>query len=512
MSGEKHILTILPHQTKTPNLSQLRRKTTEKHKTTHMIIYEYSDNLNETILQTLLQRYFLEFNFLNVVAIIWQNDSLQIIGYCPFRDRLIPLHKHRNIFYNKLQNIHQYPLRISLFPDPGRIIQLENGELRGPEALVVDEIARIMNATIKYVPLSDESRYDNLVNGSYGSGSLKQVIFDEVDISLNLRFLMSELWQLELAEVISLEGHNDIKVIVPNIDQNFNIDFTIIWTDIVLIVVHVCIMILLILFYNVFSKLLSTAPIESTWLNFFAWYFNQPYRLPTKIAERIYVLFWIIYTMIHTVYFYSLFMSNLTVPYASTPIKTMADLVDSNYTIYVTQGMYRILDNYLSFTKSRVQFMKKLEIIKTTDFYRLIDEPQNNTAVYLSGNLFAQFATITNVNEVGLPIYYIMPEEALIFWVTYIAPFGSPYLSAFNRIVESMTECGFYKLWTHQFRQNYSKPLLFNTPDPVGDYLTYKTLMVFFCEYLIGMAFACLVFVMEICYFKINKIMRRRRR
>lgn len=86
--------------------------------------------------------------------IIYRHKNLEtILTYNPFLEKIVDLTKldaRSGIYKNKLRNMNGFPLRVSFFADPPRIIE-KDGLFYGIDAMIMVGLARRFNATLEIV-------------------------------------------------------------------------------------------------------------------------------------------------------------------------------------------------------------------------------------------------------------------------------------------------------------------------------------------------------------------------
>lgn len=88
-------------------------------------------------------------HILDFIIVFYYNKTVEALEYNPFLDafRKVNPHKEKRIFSNKLQNMNGYPLRVSMFNDPPRLLN-KDGVFYGTEARQLYEFTRNLNASL----------------------------------------------------------------------------------------------------------------------------------------------------------------------------------------------------------------------------------------------------------------------------------------------------------------------------------------------------------------------------
>lgn len=168
----------------------------------------------------LVRKYAVDCHIYNMVTLFWLNDStVHKFTYSPFEERAIRLpddaFSFQELFSDKASDFQQKPLKVSLFPEEVRAVKQGNVIVSGPDFDMAKLLANKLNATLQLFLPPDTEEYGNPTSPNNASGSLGQVVREEVDMSLNSRFLRLDLFQNNnIAEPTKSIGRDDMCVLV----------------------------------------------------------------------------------------------------------------------------------------------------------------------------------------------------------------------------------------------------------------------------------------------------------
>lgn len=185
-----------------PTLKFLSRRAGGRYQTYLLMVYEELQNDTHFWLKPLLQRYNQEYHLQNVAAMFqWWNQTAQVSTYEPYQEQILTfnasVYKQRDIFFEKNINFQHKLLKVAIFSEEVRAVADANGKIEsGADLEIAKLIAAKLNATLSLRKPPDGIEYGNPINAFDGTGTLGQVMREEVDIAVNSRFLRLDLFKI----------------------------------------------------------------------------------------------------------------------------------------------------------------------------------------------------------------------------------------------------------------------------------------------------------------------------
>lgn len=495
-----------------PNLAIVKRRSGDKHQTYFLTIYESALNeAAENVARDTLRRYFTEYSILNALAVVLRaNGDYAILTYIPFKNIVVSLpreaYRHSDLYFDKLTDFMGHPLKVSLFSEEVRVIfdKLEN---LGADYFIAELLAQKLNSTLLVLKPTDKEEYGNPTSATDASGSLGQVVREEVDISLNSRFLRLDLfYNNNIAEPTVPIGRDDMCILVPraaykpmiyNLWQSLEISA---WLMIAFITLP----------YAVFVHYVSTSccsrmlqPVDNrpTTLDIVRSFLNQSLpQLPEFTPLRALIIFWIMYCFLINNILQSCLTSSLTVKRRDNDINSIAQLSASPYRIVAATDYARLIRTYFSQSGSnQTRLTDKLWPMPWNEYNEYIGASDTRYAYANKHHMTSHYAK-GKLGD-GLPLYNAMPECLVPFLACYIVPFGSPYLGRFNDIISWTEQAGIMLHWERSMNEH---PTLMAQHRVVVDQhsrqspLHLKTMAVFFHFWTGGMCISLIAFLVEI--------------
>lgn len=461
-------ITLRPKPRQT--LKFLARRAGGRYQTYLLMVYAQVQNDTRFWLKPLLQRYNQEYHLQNVAAMFqWWNQTAQVSTYEPYQEQILTfnasVYKQRDIFFEKNINFQHKLLKVAIFSDEVRAVANANGKIEsGADLEIAKLIAAKLNATLSLRKPPDGIEYGNPINAFDGTGTLGQVMREEVDIAVNSRFLRLDLFKIvnltESSESTVSIGRDDMCVMVPSsryrsIFQNFiyTID---VWSWILMLTV--------VIFVTAFIR--YTAQVNSTHFNQieqrfvqFSYddairsYFNQrSRRIPQALNLRLTILSWLIYAFIITNILRCCLFSAFAVKSFQHEIRTIDDLSKSNFKILVPDDYNNLIRRYFKANTNEESnnklLLNKLKAVKWSVYYEHL---QNNNVKFAYANkrhLIDYYVNTKRKN--GIPLYQPIEESLVPFLTCYIVPYGSNLLGRINVIISRLYQAGIFQYWEHE--------------------------------------------------------------
>lgn len=392
---------------------------------------------------------------LNVIIVYW-TDQLNCLTYTPFGEHfLISLNVHETnperIFYDKTINLNGYQLKVGLFQDERAKIAFNSEKpiMKGIDGGFGGLVIKRMNATIKLIePMDGENLGEYYPNRSTGIFALLEN--ETVEISFNARFFRMQHFNNIIEPTVSV-GREDLCILVPRTGISLNLDNIFdafefpVWFAI-LIVLPIYALLLHLHYNNRRGFHEASQSFSHAFLRLFGWNVNQPYmRLPKTTLAKMMLGLWITYSAVITNWYTSNLTSYLMVKPRLPDIKTLYQLLESNYHILTLPRYANLMNEFLINSKEYQNLMGRIEITNSSSeiMERVVLEKDTSYAyahkehilryMVSKGRLYDDFAQMTECPVPFINVY------ALVY--------GSPYKGRVNWILSQSQDCGIIDRW-----------------------------------------------------------------
>lgn len=501
-----------------PLSSYLCRRCAKRHSTYFIFIFVHptTDRDRNDYVVPLLKHLTNEFNIFNAVVGFKSNaNRTQFLTHWPYFDKIDELQLNDNFFPDKTTNLNGKILRVGLFPGRVRLkIDENNGRLRGPDGDFTHLLTEKLNATLRVIRPIDHIDYGipTTIHPKNGTGVLGQIIREDVDISLNARFMRLDLYQNNnIAEATDSIERDDLCLIVPRRGFHTPIDNFIHSLDVnvwLLIPFTIVVYILILRLTIKLADHFSCRPIDAI-----GCIFNQPMsRLPRTLPTRSIVIFWLLYCTVMSTVFSSCLTSTFTVNRPVPQIDTTWDWAASKYPVIASNDYANLIKRYVNGTESTANelFFRYLKAVEWSEYWSLIDA-RNTKFAYVNKRQLNSFLVNTILQD-GLPLFHNMRVCPVHFHACYILPFGSPLRGRVNSIIRRLHRAGIFYYWERRSDLDNRR---MSVNRVMSDSKSLKLRHIFgFYLWLGGLTIATIVFVMEITglAMQIHRIGQRMRR
>lgn len=431
---------------------------------------------NDTTLNDIMEFFVWKAKIFNFIVIFYE-DKLKIVTYNPFTKEIINFSSFNscNMYPDKIKNLYQYELKVSMFLDPPQIMYFKNGKPYGPDITLLEIIARLMNFSIKYTSPESISNYSPFTDAHV------EVISGKTDFCFVNNFVVSitrnaqYTYSIRLNNVVILLSKksktNKVHKLLQNLDKFCWICLCFSVLTIALIQYFVA---------NILDK------IRKTFLDLllFTWATLQGVRLPlrtqnTMPAKCLFIL-WILCALFINFAFQCSMLSIFIQPHKVEYIDTVKELVSNG----VATKIRAVLKDKLP--------QLGLKFIEVDNSYRY--QPyrglNNNTAVAVSERIAKMFIK-QNKDLIIVEEYLLQAHTGYYF------PLNSPYIEKFNQIIMMSNEFGIIKciedLDQSQYKQ-HTKQLKLLNPLQIIEVVQALYLLI------VGYIFATLIFLFEILF------------
>lgn len=480
------ILKIVTQTRNEPQLAFIRRRSGDKHRTFVLVVFETILNSTDPWLENLLSKYFIEYNIFNMVTIFLLNDNehpLNMYTYSPYEERIVrfnnSIYQQEQLFYDKTLNFYGKPFRVSLFPEEVRAVLKEpnNTTIYGLDAFLAELLTKKLNSTLILLGSPDQEEYGNPTAPNNASGTLGQVVREEVEISLNSRFLRLDLFfNNNIAEPTVPIGRDDMCILVPKsgytptITNFFNSLTPLVWALALTVIIPFTVIFRTIASYE--HKHLHRTPYCPSYLDMLRFYFNQNLpKLPETLTLRFIIIPWIFYSFLIVNIFQSCMTTTFTVKHLEKEINTIDGLSQSNYRIIASIDYARLIKRYFngSMGTDRKQLTDKLWPMEWYEYNQFIGNNNLNYAYANKNHMTNYYANIKLSGDV--PLYHSMRECPVQFLACYIVPYGSPLLGRINDILNRLNNAGIFRYWEQMMKAGDARVQLARSqgaPEPLS--------------------------------------------
>lgn len=365
-----------------------------------------------------------ENNILNFI-LAYYYESLEVVTYDPFIDQIINLTNYhdkrsvrRNIFDNRLHNMHGYQLRVSFFADPPRTVE-ENGVFYGIDYMVLEGFIETLNATLKIV--APES---NNIGDKYFNHYL-DILAGRADFGFMSCFAQTEAPQ-DIAKSYP-RRMDDVVVIVPYATAlpQFYYVFMMFTETLWLFIVISFVTIVLCKFIIIKYYRKRCVHLSSLLLDVWGTMLGVPVAPIHGFAKiKVIFLLWAYSCSILDALFQSLLTSNLITPKFQRNMETLTELAENNINI--------IISNFSS-QAIKGQYPSRL-VVKASE-NKIMQELASGDAsgAYGIPMSVAEFITTLKRSSDGQPVYHMIREHLIPSYSVYLFPHNSPYLNEVDR-------------------------------------------------------------------------------
>lgn len=491
------------------NFTYLEKRTPDKHRIYQTIFFENPkvDAYEEWLVKIFNQ--FWEKKILNVIIIFW-STKLNVVTYSPFGKPFLhylntDYSDYRILFRDKSLNFMGETLRIGLFYEQSRAIfnrsivndQIDLTSLDGVDGSLARVIIEHMNASLRIIEPNDNADIGEFLANGSATGSLKLLIEDQVDVSMNARFSRGKQF-LESVETTSTVSRDDICILVqkaglaPNIGNIFRSFHFSVWILIILAVPVFAV--ILKIFYNHGASSKHTH-LSDLMMWTIGWNLGQPTSvLPQNSALRLLIGFWVFYCLLITGAYNGNLTSNLLLHKYLPEINTLKQLDNSGYVLVTYHRYVDLIQQVLNESDSYRNLQKNIRAVSEDDFF---------TRIYSMDTRYA-YANKFHINVEALnnpqlsEVFNHMNECPVPFYLTYGLSYGSPFKQRINYILKQSIESGLIMMWeTKRNRAKKRKAHSIRDQSQVHEKFTVYHLQSAFYILFIGLILSFFVFLCE---------------
>ncbi|CAO1407675.1 unnamed protein product [Diamesa serratosioi] len=470
-----------------------------------IVLRNGNDEEIQTIFELLWKKYIYNVDILFVIND--DNDDLvNLITFMPFNEvscgNTTPILINQfnkstdnwnceEFFPKKFTNFYHCPIKIVAFEStPAVMIKFtknQSYEITGIEIDLIKKMSTIFNFSID-LSLSEPGNYGEVFENGSGTGSMEMVMNGKVDMMLGGMYLTEVRWKhMSSSEFYETDP---MVLIIPRGQQFSPLEKLFRPFNIVLWICLISTFILGICVISIVScqsievrNLVLGRQIRNPFMNFMiAIVGGSQHVLPKRNFSRVLLMFFLLFCLvIRSLYVGGLF-NFLQSDQRANEISTLDELNKNDFTIYMHQGISKLLSDLIYFKKREIiQFKDYVEYrAKTFDpsFKGAITSDQMNIAYY--NKLNHRNNTLNACKE-----YVINPP--LVFYFT-----KNFYLvETFSLLTKSLKEAGVIDIWYSKYVE--TKFLDFKKPKQGPQKLSFNHLLGGFQMYLFGILISTLL-------------------
>lgn len=380
-----------------------------------------------------------------------------------------------------LKNLHQYPLKVSMFQRQPTAIKTGN-LYSGVDGLIMQTLSNYLNFLLVYVE-TDYYKYGKVLANGTAVGSLGDVVYRRVHIAGNGRFMEDSGTD---AVEFSLPYQNDFMCFIVPKSQKIPQ-----W----IMLFHCFTLLTWMVFVAMFAvSALIWKALRGEYFAFYAVCINNPLIVTFNHKQKLFLFFYLSYNLILTGIFQgSVTTSFSTISYYS-DIKTLEALVKSGLTISSNIDVFKDDNHSLAaILKSRQQPTNGERALQRAAIQQDVAGIERRLdAIYY---IHKQF-----LNENGIPLVHIVDECVTSYFIAFVVPKGSPFLIQFNYVINMLNEAGLPKKWYEDVAATVifrSRATALRSNDEKKA-LSINDVQTAFYFLVLGLSFAYCVFLVEI--------------
>lgn len=355
---------------------------------------------------------------------------------------------------NKLSNFEGYPIKTRFFVRSPTAMRLEKSPLAirenpvyktfegflnfgGYDGYILASTAQYLNLTFNIVSIDENARYGTLEpNGTY-SGILGDIVYKRLDIAGNGMFY-TKYEASDLIEFTNPVNNDLICVVVPKAQKipqwikMFQCFQPKTWLFLF------GIWILCVCFWLIIGK--NPRVKRVTFLEIIAIFLTAPVKLSTKSAQRIFLASCMGFTVIITNIFQGSLVKSFSTDTYYSDLNTLEALDKSGLLIGTSLNVFNSDNSQLMKRLSSKIVQLNSSSLKRAARYRDVAAVERQQDANLLIN--TQFKK----ND-GYPLLHLINECPSSFFIAYIVPKGSPYVTRFSYAFSKFSQSGLLNKW-----------------------------------------------------------------
>jgi hypothetical protein len=439
---------------------------------------EANRNYAENKYSFLLRALWKELDILNAITMVIKYSNyrtlkggriVQLATFNPFIDSLnsrgkLIVYNKNNVFNfarsysDRLSNLRGYPVRISLFPRRLSSFPSHPGDkvvdYIGVDGFFMRNLAKKMNFTVIAGSPEDGEEYGYMFenNGTF-TGSLGDILYERVEISLNSRFV-KEYGTNDIEFTLSV-GFDKLCILVPKAKRLpkwlafFRVFSIHVHLALACVYVGCCIIShILQMLYSFFIPVNKGNSLTATFIEMLPPFLSLPFvRMPICRSQKVIMTMCLLFGMIVASLFQGRLVTVLSKPDYYPDINTLEELDASG--LLIATGSINLIENTFSTEESSVMKHLRNKVI-----YRNIQEGvtdyvakhQDITALQRFSS--AIYEVLLHRNSDGTFLLHMVAECLRTYSLAYIVPKGSQFLFRINHAITQLVESGIVDKWS----------------------------------------------------------------
>ncbi|XP_060521138.1 uncharacterized protein LOC132698826 [Cylas formicarius] len=474
----------------------------------HLFLVIFCSNNSSAAIEEILEKFWERFGVLNVIIFI---DS-KIVVYKPFRNtrghfgkaetyQTAGIQTNTNTIINDVKRLNGYPIRVSMLerqPTALRHLPLglqgisiyKNKRFFGEDGMILSGLSEIMNFTITFIDDPNAQIYGKVLDNGTATGTLGQILRREIDLQANGRYV--EDTGNEDFEFGLQYDRDQMCVVVPKALPFPRWKLALrVFKGKFFLYFFIALALCAYLNYKLTKRYDSIMEIIAVMLSQ-----SSQSVLYQSTSRKIFLLGLMLFILNLSVIYFAHVLYSFSNHTFYPDINTIDELDKSNLTI---KSAFNIFSSIPSAVYQRISNEKVVEDAKVDDIYnrlKLVATARNCATTGRFKEIKQLIQTIQRHHEQNL--LHVVPECPKSFYLAFIVPKGSPYLSTFNHYLSKFIEAGLVLKWRRDFRIVISSPL--NVKDDDLFVFRFEDLTFAFFVILYGHLISLAVFVGEILW------------
>lgn len=486
------------------------------------IVIIYTNSISHmSSLQSLIENFWRDKMILNVVGILWNNNS-SISGFFfnPFdghNGSLINFSNYSqfNTVYNPkiLQNLNGYTIRVHSFafiPQLPIYLKDKSG-LDDYELGIIELISKLRNFTISYYSNAENLKYGGFENGQF-TGALRVIEDNLADIAVTTREY--EDYQSENIIFFFPISEAQFHFVVPNNYYPRQVDVLFIFNydiEAQILFISTCTIIVLILGFT--NKLVKRKPNFIFYITFIVSLlcsvsFDQITRIPRN--QRLFIVGILFMSLIITTIYTGNIINDLNSA-TRYNILTIKDLIETGLPVYVPKSIKK--DFFAKCNDTLVSELCKRYIIVSSNVESTIESIalNRNATIFIQVETAEFYQTLLIVRETGDDTVFIVPQLVNTVFQSFICQKRSPFYTTINELLQRLLETGMLEMkeriidrQLQQIRFNIESRATALDSSDTGPLLLFEFFTAIYI--LLGAyAIASVILIIELIWFRLNK-------
>lgn len=410
------------------------------------------------------------------------------------------------VMKERFWNLHQYPLRISIFEDKSFVECIYDNktciDIKNTYAKTTKMLINKLNVSAIFALVPNGEKYGTVFKNSTALGEFALMENQQADLTIHPHLIKdiplkytTYLYPMHAVNLVvyAPKGINKGQISLYEV-LGFKNRLGIMCCFILVTITKQCL-------YYYKNKHIS--PLGQYILTLYGIMFLVSQKLPRNAYERLLVISFILMGMIFG-YAYQGVIFKIIAASPEQELKTLEDVLQSNLDVYMGIGLVELSQAYSGPQTIRDALLKKAYFIDNA--YNIAKEiSQGKQAVLIINSLSSQYFHYNFISaKTGDLSTYIVQEKFLATFAGVLVLKSNPFMLRIQEIKLRITNAGFYLHMSsakiHEWRCS-----TFNTTININNeknmFFTLEKLKSLFCYYAYLNGLACLVFVLELLWY-----------